>query len=371
MRRFIAKLIGDDFHAKRVMSLADATMGLLHAATLGVHAIGAGLAALYGLAPKHAIKQVDRMLSNAGIEIETFQRLWVAWVVAKRKDLLVTLDWTEFDPDGHATLALNVVTTHGRATPLLWVTIDTKAQPETRPHVERKLLTRLRELLGADTQCTVLADRWFGTVDLYEHTFCEELDFVCRFRGIISVADATGTTKSAHEWLDGKRMVTLENARVTRDRYEVRKVVLVKDPDMDDAWCLATSRGDLTGRQVVDLYGRRFTTEECFRDQKDLRYGMGLIETRIGRPDRRDRLILIAALAQGLLTLLGAASERCGLDRSLRANTVKRRTHSLFRQGRFWYDALPNQPVHRARPLVVNAHRKTRKAEPAGVKAAG
>mgnify|MGYP006271673733 CR=1 FL=1 len=40
------------------------------------------------------------------------------------------------------------------------------------------------------------------------------------------------------------------------------------------------------------------------------------------------------ALAVALLTLLGAVGEDLGLDRQLRANTAKRRTHSLFRQGR-------------------------------------
>jgi hypothetical protein len=38
---------------------------------------------------------------------------------------------------------------------------------------------------------------------------------------------------------------------------------------------------------------------------------------------------------------LGAASERAGLDAYLRANTVKRRTHSLFRQGTYWYGCIP------------------------------
>jgi hypothetical protein len=40
------------------------------------------------------------------------------------------------------------------------------------------------------------------------------------------------------------------------------------------------------------------------------------------------------ALAAFLLTIVGVESERLGCDRYLRANTSKRRTHSLFRQGR-------------------------------------
>ena len=46
-------------------------------------------------------------------------------------------------------------------------------------------------------------------------------------------------------------------------------------------------------------------------------------------------MLMLLAIAQALLTLLGAASERTGMDAYLKANTVKRRTHSLFRQGSY------------------------------------
>jgi hypothetical protein len=40
--RFVEELIGDDFHAKRVLSLANGVTGTIHGATLGIHAIGQG-----------------------------------------------------------------------------------------------------------------------------------------------------------------------------------------------------------------------------------------------------------------------------------------------------------------------------------------
>ena len=61
---------------------------------------------------------------------------------------------------------------------------------------------------------------------------------------------------------------------------------------------------------------------------------------------------MLAAMAQALLTLLGAAGEAVGLDRMLKANTVKRRTLSLLRQGTCWFRALPNMPDDRARILL-------------------
>ena len=79
---------------------------------------------------------------------------------------------------------------------------------------------------------------------------------------------------------------------------------------------------------------------------------MGLSRTRIGEPTRRDRLLLISAFATALLTLLGAAGESLGMDRLLKSNTSKARTHSLFRQGCMLYELIPNMPEHRLLPLM-------------------
>ncbi len=67
---------------------------------------------------------------------------------------------------------------------------------------------------------------------------------------------------------------------------------------------------------------------------------------------RRDRLFFIGAIADLLLTILGAASEALGLDKLLKANTVKRRVHSLYRQGLMWYELIPNMPQDRLKILM-------------------
>ena len=92
--------------------------------------------------------------------------------------------------------------------------------------------------------------------------------------------------------------------------------------------------------------------ESSFRDIKDMRFGMGLSSIWVSKPERRDRLLLLSALAIALLSVLGAAGESLGYDRWLKANTVKRRTHSLFRQGLMLYDHIPNWPEERLRPLL-------------------
>jgi hypothetical protein len=121
---------------------------------------------------------------------------------------------------------------------------------------------------------------------------------------------------------------------------------------MRDAWCLATSRSDRTASELTKLCGRRSEVEETFRDTKDTHFGMGLEATDIKSAARRDRPLLLAALA--LLTLLGAAGERCGLDRRLRTDTSKRHQLSLCNQGSCWCEATPNMREERL-ALLLNA----------------
>ena len=174
-----------------------------------------------------------------------------------------------------------------------------------------------------------------------------------RFRGNIRVTDAAGTTKPAAEWVGkGGRARKLKDARVTAKGQQVGAVLCVHAKDMKEPWCLATSERDATAATLVNHYSKRWTIEPQFRDTKDLRFGMGLSSTRISEPTRRDRLLLVSALATALLTLFGAVGESLGMDRLLKSNTSTTRTHSLFRQGCMLYELIPNMPGHRLAPLM-------------------
>src|SRR5215213_9361241 len=64
VRNFLDSVLEEDIHTKRIVSLANATLGVMTGASLGVAVIGKSLAQARGLLPKHAVKQVDRLLSN-------------------------------------------------------------------------------------------------------------------------------------------------------------------------------------------------------------------------------------------------------------------------------------------------------------------
>ena len=88
-----------------------------------------------------------------------------------------------------------------------------------------------------------------------------------------------------------------------------------------------------TAAEVVALYSRWFTIEEAFRDTKDLHLRMRLCATHIRNAQRRDRMLMLVALAQAFLTALRRAGENAGLDRSLKTSTRSKRTLSLVNQG--------------------------------------
>ena len=354
IHRFLRTLFAGDLHAKRILSLAGATLGAIESASLAVALIGQGLALARGLVTKQAIKQVDRMLSNQGIDVDALLPHWVAFVVGKRPSITVAMDWTEFDADDQATIMLSLLCRHGRATPLVWLTVDKAALKNRRNGYEYQVLVRLAEVLPADVHVCIVADRGFGDHKLYR-VLTEELkfDYVIRFRGNIQVTAADGEQRTAAEWVGkGGRARVLRGAAVTAVGYPVGTVVCVQARDMKEPWCIAASTTDRPGQALISLYAKRWGIECAFRDTKDIRFGMGMGAVHVTTPDRRDRLWLINAFAVALLTLLGAAGEALGYDRHLRSNTTKRRTHSLLRQGRMLFELIPNMPEHRLQPLI-------------------
>src|SRR3954453_23311548 len=211
VRAFLDRVLDEDIHTKRVDSLANATLGVMTGASLGVALIGKSLAQARGLLPKHAVKQVDRLLSNRRLEAWDVFATWVPEMVGARLDVVVAMDWTDYDDDGQATLAFKLVTRHGRATPLVWLSAHKDDLKDTRNDYEDAGLRRLAEVLPDGVTATILAG--FADTKLFE--FLTELGFcyVIRLKGNTRV---DGTTRPAADWIgQGGRARKLRDAAIT------------------------------------------------------------------------------------------------------------------------------------------------------------
>lgn len=340
-RVMLEDIFGEDLHLKRVRSLAGGVSGVLNATVASVATIGRAYAKLQGIETKSGIKQIDRLLSNEGIELDTVLELWVKFVVGDTPSIVVAIDWTDFDDDDHTTLCVSLMTTHGRATPLAWKTVKKSTLKNRRTRYETEMVERMRTWIPQATKVTWLGDRAFGSQDMYEVLDRCGFDYVLRFRDNILMHEGDGKPLRASAYVPSNgRALMLVAPSVTGAKYSLGAAVFVKRKGMKEAWCLATSLKDAKAADIVATYSRRFTIEETFRDTKDITFGLGLRATHIRNADRRDRMLLLIAISQVLLTLLGVASEASGLDRTLKANTVKTRTMSLLNQGLYWYSCL-------------------------------
>lgn len=343
VKKFVEDVFDGDIHAKRITSLAGATTGVLASGSLAISAIGLGLSNVCGTATKHAIKQVDRLVGNDKVDIWEYFSYWVPHVVGERQTIMVAMDWTDFDRDGHTTIALNLLTDHGRAIPLIWRTVQKSELKNHRNEFEDSILTRLYETLPQGVEATIIADRGFMDTALFEALRDQwGFGYIIRLRGNVKVRSASGESRSAEKWVGkGGRAKTLRNAKLTAKEFPVPTIVCVKAKKMKESWCLAASDPSAKSSDLTKHYGKRWGIETYFRDAKDIRFGLGMDAIHTKSTERRDRLFLLSAMAIVLLTLLGAACESVGYDRYLKANTVKRRTHSLFRQGLMIYELIP------------------------------
>ena len=269
VHQFLNRVLIDDLHAKRILSLANGTLGVMSGAALAVSLIGQALAKARGLLAKSAIKQVDRLLSNAGVVPWDLFAPWVREAVGPRREIVVAMDWTDFDADNQSTLALHLVTRHGRATPLLWLTVDKDELKNQRNDFEDLCLSRLKALLPEGVSVTILADRGFGDVKLFEFLVSLGFRYVIRFRGNIHVSAADGETRLAVDWVGkGGRARKLPDAEISAARQKVGAVVCVKAAGMKEPWHLAASDGSLSAPQIIKLYSKRWTIETALGELK-------------------------------------------------------------------------------------------------------
>jgi hypothetical protein len=338
--KYINNLIGRNLHQKQSLSIANAVYGAMDSSRLSISALGRSYAQQSGKCPKHGIKQVDRLIGNEKIDINDLFDKYVPAIVANRKKIVVTMDWTEFDSCDQSRIAINLLSHHGRATPLVFINVEKSSLKKRRTSYEKKALRLLRDCLPPGVVVIVLADRGFCSTDLLSYIkYTLEWDYIIRLRGNILFFDekkhSYGRMIEDIKLIRGDKMRTWHDIQLTGKKYRVPLLVATHDSAMKEPWYVASSVRD--AELAIKYYGKRFTCEEQFRDEKDDRFGAGSKETRVSDPERRDMLTFIHALATFLLTLIGEAGERIGYHKKLKANTAKYRTHSLYRQGKEYY----------------------------------
>lgn len=269
---------------------------------------------LTGTSAKHGIKRCWRFTANRGVEISDAMSGVIRHLLKgkrwRKKPLVVAVDWTEVR--NFHTLMLAAVL-RGRAAPLLWASYPEWQLSKSQNNLEEGLLRLFKSLLPPGIRVIVLADRGFGRTEMAR--FCQELGFhyVIRIKPDVWVR-CPGFAGKLLDYPVKKGICRVLRCSQFRKKRPVEQQVVVRwkkglPKKRDECWFLMTDL-DQSAYRLSELYARRMTVEEFFRDGKSRRNGFALRNTQIKHADRFDRLLLILALVYLLLVGLGLVARR-------------------------------------------------------------
>jgi len=284
---------------------------------------------------KHQIKRCWRFCANERVESADAMRGVLKKVLKKRKQkLLISFDWTAIK-DMQMLMAAAVI--KGRAVPLCWAscTGHTYDGQRSRNAFEESLLLVLRSMIPPQVKVIILGDRGFGRTELAR--FCQRQGFgyLIRIQPDVWVQSRSYSGKLLDYPVHKGIAKVLKNVDY-RQKNPLRQHVVIRwkrglAKHRDECWFLATDQQG-TATRLSDLFGQRMSVEQLFRDGKNKRNGWSLRDTRLGDPDRLDRLMLILALAYLLLCGIGLLARRLCSAAQWSSNT-QRESCSVFQIG--------------------------------------
>ncbi len=233
---------------------------------------------------------IERQLSNAHIDGDEVSGAYARDVLerlsAKGQTIILMMDQSHINAINEV-LMLSI-RVGGRAIPFLWRVRST--QGNIGFDVQKEILEAARRFLpeGADVMLT--ADRFYGTAALID--WCQEAGWQYRVR-------LKGNLTLQHE---GGEMSTGEAVRLCPDGLMQAELYgsgvrtnigLLHEKGHKEPWIIAMDALPTKGR-VLD-YGMRWGIESMFSDLKSR--GFGLTNSKIQKPRRLEKLILIMAIA--------------------------------------------------------------------------
>lgn len=272
-----------------VVSVCSSYLRLSQAKTLGVLVASAMRCRRVSLAnigramigsAKHQIKRCWRFCANDRVETADAMRGVVRLLLQKRKKkrkLLIALDWV--DVRGFQTLMASLVL-KGRSTPIAWASTTNHVYDgyRSRNAFEESLLLVLRDMIPPTIKVVILADRGFGRTALA--TFCQSHGFgyLIRIQPKVTVR-LHGFYGKLLDYPVYKGIAKVLKRVSYRSDGAVTQSVVVHwrrnlPQKRDECWFLMTDQPG-TAQQLCNLYGKRMTIEQLFRDEKSKRNGGG------------------------------------------------------------------------------------------------
>lgn len=331
-------------------SFALAVNAVQEGAAVSLTAIGRKVSHFSDTSEKHTIKRIDRLIGYEKLADarNSFYQQFCGYF-SGQKNPLILVDWAHIDNNKWCLLRASIAF-DGRAFTLYEQIYPERKMNSHGCHIA--FLNKLKHCLPKQCRPIICTDagfkvRWFREVE--KLGWC----WIGRIRGTVKCSlddgDTWETPNDLYERATGKPQVLpdmlISKGKKFRSRavlfHDKKKVAKkrkrAKRPNCasykrfvkayKDPWLLASNLppGEFTEIDMVNLYKRRMTIEESFRDSKNEYYGLGLRRCKSTTIKRLQVILLILLVAQWELYIIGKAAENKGLQKHYQANTTRER----------------------------------------------
>jgi hypothetical protein len=330
-------------------SLFSAANSLIHGSELSLTAMGRNSARLNQSSEKHSIKRVDRLLGNQRLQSNRclYYKL-IATQFITGSQPLIHVDWsTVYNYD--FVMLRAAISIKGRA-----VTIYEEVHPEEKHanhQVHKSFIANLKSVLPEGCRPIICTDAgfkipWFKEVEIQGWYWLARTrgTVKCQIKGLIDwpfvqeyhqlalpIASELKDVKLSKSHKFSCRGVLFKGKNMQRHNLN-RKGVTTKcatnikhAKSAREPWFLVTNlpSDKFRPNHLVNLYKRRMSIEESFRDCKNEYYGLGLSRSLSRSIDRLQVILLLSMMVQFYLYCVGKAAETEGYHRDFQANSVR------------------------------------------------
>jgi hypothetical protein len=273
------------------------------------------------------IQRLWRWLRNDLVDssdYDPFARELLAWWQGRAIELII--DRTDVS-DRHYLLYV-ALAFRGRALPLAWAYVPHRGATDFA--TQWKLLCRVIPWLPQDSPIYLLGDREFCSIELIQAAINQGWHPRLRVRANEWIQLSDGTWMQLRDLPLTPGKIHLErDVRLTQQGTGPFHIVSFWDGLQDEPIHLAC---DGLVQKASTQYRHRMGIDEMFSDFKER--GFRLEKSRIQKPERLMRLLLVMAICYVWMVQLGAWIVKVGLRRCL--ETTRKRQNSYFRLGLEW-----------------------------------
>jgi len=277
------------YHKSRREGLTTLAGVMLEARSANLMELAAALPRQIGAA-EHRYQYIERQLMNPAADAEAVIKPYALQAIerlaAGGQTIVLQMDQSHIN-DTNEVLMVSA-RLRKRAVPVAWRVRST--QGNIGFGVQKELLDGVLGWLPAGVSVMLAADRFYGTAQLIGWCRKAGWSYRIRLKGNLTLAHEGG------ELTTGEVAARLPRGVTGAELYGsgvVTNIGVLHEKGHKEPWIIAMDANP--SRYTVLDYGMRWGIENMFSDFKSR--GFGLMQSRIQKPDRLERLILIMSIA--------------------------------------------------------------------------